>query len=167
TGTNGRGKFANLNALLAEHDAGAYDWLLVADDDVTLPRHFLDAFLAAAAPYALAQPAHRLRSHAAWRHTRRRARAGPARATTFVEIGPVTAFRHDVFATLLPFPDLQMGWSLDAHWSTLVEPLGIVDATPIGHADRPAGDAYSREQAIAEARAFLADKPYVTRDRVR
>jgi GT2 family glycosyltransferase len=167
SGTNDRGKFANLNALLAEHDLGAYDWLLVVDDDVTLPRHFLDAFLHAAAPYALAQPAHRLRSHAAWPHTRRRARGGPARETTFVEIGPVTAFRRSAFATLLPFPDVQMGWGLDAHWSALVAPLGIVDATPIGHTDRPAADAYSREQAVAEARAFLAGKPYVTREQAR
>src|SRR3712207_6895662 len=36
TGT--RGKFENLNALLAEHDARAHDWLLVVDDDVALPR---------------------------------------------------------------------------------------------------------------------------------
>jgi len=167
TGTNDRGKFANLNALLAEHDPSGYDWLLVVDDDVTLPRHFLDAFLHAAAPYALAQPAHRLRSHAAWQHTRRRPRGAPARPTTFVEIGPVTAFQRSTFATLLPFPDLQMGWGLDAHWSALVAPLGIVDATPIGHTDRPAADAYSREQAADEARAFLAGKPYVTRARVR
>ncbi len=164
---NDRGKFANLNALLAEHDPSGYDWLLVIDDDVTLPRHFLDAFLHAAAPYALAQPAHRLRSHAAWPHTRRRARGAPARETTFVEIGPVTAFHRLSFAKLLPFPDLQMGWGLDAHWSALVTPLGIIDATPIGHTDRPAADTYSREQAADEARTFLAGKPYVTRTQAR
>ncbi len=167
TGTNRRGKFANLNALLADHDIATYDWLLVIDDDVALPRHFLDAFLHAAAPYVLAQPAHRRRSHAAWPHTRRRARGGPARATTFVEIGPVTAFHRSTFAQLLPFPDVQMGWGIDAHWSALVAPLGIVDATPIGHTDRPAADAYSREQAVAEAQSFLAGKPYVRRDEVR
>ena len=38
-----RGKFENLNALLAAHPPAAYDWLLVIDDDVALPRGFLDA----------------------------------------------------------------------------------------------------------------------------
>jgi hypothetical protein len=167
-----RGKFENLNALLAAHPPDDYDWLLVIDDDVDLPRHFLDAFLheAEGARFKLAQPAHRLHSHAAWEVTRRR-RGSSARATTFVEIGPVTAFHRDTFATLLPFPDLRMGWGLDAHWSAIARDrgwrIGVVDSTPIGHTQRPAGDAYSREAAIAEARAFLAGRPYVTRDEVR
>jgi hypothetical protein len=88
-----------------------------------------------------------------------------------VEIGPVTAFRHDCFAVLLPFPGLRMGWGLDAHWAAVARehgwPMGIVDATPVGHAQGPAGDGYSREQAIGEAREFLADRPYVKRDEVR
>ena len=56
-----------------------YDWLLVIDDDVALPRGFLDAFLCAAerAGLKLAQPAHRLHSHAAWPVTRRRPGARP------------------------------------------------------------------------------------------
>src|SRR4051794_14683336 len=50
------------------------DWLLVIDDDVALPHGFLDRFLhvADAAGLRLAQPAHRLHSHAAWAITRRR-----------------------------------------------------------------------------------------------
>ena len=92
--------------------------------------------------------------------------------THHVEIGPVTAFRRTSFATLLPFPpEVQMGWGLDAHWAALLKQqdlkLGIVDATPIGHTDAPAADAYSRDGAIAEARAFLSGKPYVTRDEAR
>ena len=93
------------------------------------------------------------------------------RETTFVEIGPVTAFHRDTFSTLLPFPELRMGWGLDAHWSAIARehgwPIGVVDVTPIGHALRPAGDAYPREDAIAEGRAFLAGRPYVRRDEVR
>ncbi|HEV2820994.1 MAG TPA: glycosyltransferase family 2 protein, partial [Solirubrobacteraceae bacterium] len=82
------GKFANLNALLAEEDPAAHDWTLVVDDDVDLPRGFLDAFLALAeeAGLVLAQPAHRLFSHAAWPVTRRRA-GSLVRRSTFVEIG--------------------------------------------------------------------------------
>ena len=37
---------------------------------------------------------------------------------------------------------------------------GIVDATPISHKLRPVASAYDRGEAIAEARLFLADRPY-------
>jgi GT2 family glycosyltransferase len=168
-----RGKFENLNALLAAHPPAAYDWLLVIDDDVALPRGFLDAFLCAAerTGLKLAQPAHRLHSHAAWPVTRRQPGA-TARETTFVEIGPVTAFHRDSFEVLLPFPEgLPMGWGLDVHWAAIAAehgwPIGIVDATPIGHTQRPAGSGYARDAAQAQARAFLADRPYVRRDEVR
>ncbi len=174
TGPQGeRGKFENLNALLAAHPPAAYDWLLVIDDDVALPRGFLDAFLCAAerTGLRLAQPAHRLHSHAAWPVTRRHPGA-TARETTFVEIGPVTAFHRDSFDVLLPFPEgLPMGWGLDVHWAAVAAehgwPIGIVDATPIGHTQRPAGSGYARDEAQAQARAFLADRPYVRRDDVR
>jgi GT2 family glycosyltransferase len=165
-GTGGRGKFANLNALLAAEPLRDYDWLLVLDDDVALPRGFLDAFLFCAERFdlGLAQPAHRLRSHAAWEVTRRRP-GSVVRETAFVEIGPVTAFHARTFGELLPFPDLQMGWGLDVHWAALARErgwrLGVVDATPIAHAESPAGAAYDRDRAMAEAAAFLASRPYV------
>jgi GT2 family glycosyltransferase len=168
-----RGKFENLNALLAEHPPDGHDWLLVVDDDVALPRGFLDAFLCAAerARLKLAQPAHRLHSHAAWAVTRRHL-GSTVRETTFVEIGPVTAFHRDTFGVLLPFPEgLRMGWGLDVHWAAVARerkwPIGVVDATPVGHTGRPAGDAYSRAEAEAEARTFLDGRPYVRRDEVR
>ena len=42
----------------------------------------------------------------------------------------------------------------------------VVDATPIGHTLRPIAASYPREAALAEARAFLAGRPYLTRDEV-
>jgi hypothetical protein len=112
----------------------------------------------------LAQPAHRLRSHAAWRVTRRRARS-VVRETAFVEIGPVTALHREAFGELLPFPPLRMGWGLDAHWSALARMhgwrVGVVDVLPIAHRAAPAASVYSREEAVAEARAFLAERPYL------
>ncbi|HEX2085222.1 MAG TPA: hypothetical protein VHF89_06030, partial [Solirubrobacteraceae bacterium] len=188
----GRGKFENLNRLLGaegsapaqraasgsadgaasrERPAPPHDWLLVVDDDVVLPAGFLDRFLAVAERHGfrIAQPAHRLSSHAAWPVTRRRP-ASVARETAFVEIGPVTAFHRDTFDVLLPFPGLRMGWGLDAHWSAVARErgwrMGVVDATPIHHAV-PVGEAYPREDAIAEARAFLDGRPYVRRDEAR
>jgi hypothetical protein len=161
----GAGKWANLNALLAENPPQGHDWLLVFDDDVILPHGFLDSFLFLCARFdlTLAQPAHKHWSHAAWRVTRRRARS-VLRRTRFVEIGPVTAMRSDAFGVLLPFPDLQMGWGLDAHWAAVAAErdwrLGVVDATPVRHTRPVAGD-YDRAAALAESRAFLADRPHL------
>jgi hypothetical protein len=161
-----RGKFENLQKLLAAHPALGYDWLLVIDDDVALPAGFLDAFVFLAERFGLAlvQPAHRRRSHAAWDVTRRRAGA-IVRETSFVEIGPVFAFHATAFDELLPFPPLRVGWGLDAHWSAVARQrgwrLGVIDATPVGHGLRPIATSYDRQAAVDEAREFLAGKPYI------
>jgi hypothetical protein len=162
-----RGKFENLDALLAEFPAAGHDWLIVLDDDVALPRGFLDRFLFLAERFdlTLAQPAHRWRSHAAWRITRRRPGL-VAHETRFVEIGPVTAFHARTFDTLLPFPALRFGWGLELHWSALAAEHGwregVVDATPIRHGLRRVASSYAHSDAIAEARGFLAERPYTT-----
>ncbi|TMM19576.1 MAG: glycosyltransferase family 2 protein [Actinobacteria bacterium] len=162
----GMGKFENLNRLLADHPAEGQDWLLVVDDDVALPRGFLDRllFLCERFELQLAQPAHRLNSHAAWLQTRRRPRS-VVRETAFVEIGPVTLFAAATFSTLLPFPPLRMGWGLDMHWAALARSqgwrCGVIDAVTIRHRAAPAAERYSRQQAIAEARQFLAERPYL------
>jgi GT2 family glycosyltransferase len=169
------GKFENLNRMLAaevstqagESSIGDHDWLLLIDDDVLLPRGFLDRFLFLAERFSLdlAQPAHRLNSHAAWLLTRRHP-FSVVRETPFVEIGPVTGFSRRTFSTLLPFPELRMGWGLDAHWAALARErhwrCGVLDAVSIRHGVAPAASAYSREAAITEARAFLAERPYLS-----
>jgi hypothetical protein len=160
------GKFENLNALLAGHSLADYDWVLVVDDDVTLPRGFLDdfLFLAEHVDLRVAQPAHRARSHAAWPVTRQRA-GSLVRETAYVEIGPVTAFQAVTFDVLLPFPPLRAGWGLDAHWAAVARQhgwrIGVVDATPIRHDLRRIAAFYDMQEAIAEGRRFLAGKPYV------
>jgi GT2 family glycosyltransferase len=183
------GKFENLNRLLAgvgkspadgapggrtpgngtpadEAPIPKHDWLLVIDDDVELPHGFLDRLLFLCERFSLdlAQPAHRLNSHAAWAVTRRHP-GSLVRETPFVEIGPVTAFARSTFSTLLPFPALRMGWGLDLHWAAVAREhswrCGVIDALPIGHTVAPAAGAYSREAAVTEARAFLAEHPYL------
>jgi GT2 family glycosyltransferase len=162
-----RGRFENLNLLLAAYPADAHDWLLVIDDDVELPRGFLDRFLFLCERFslALAQPAHRLSSHAAWPVTRRQP-GSVVRETCFVEIGPVTAFARETFPVLLPFPELRMGWGLDVHWAALAREhgwrCGVLDAVSIRHRAAPAAASYAREDAIAEARSFLAQHPYLS-----
>ncbi|MGH2889210.1 MAG: hypothetical protein ACRDNJ_06260, partial [Solirubrobacteraceae bacterium] len=162
-----RGKWENIDALLAEHPADGCDWLLVVDDDVALPRGFLDAFVFLAERFELriAQPAHRARSHAAWRVTRRRP-GTVVRQTAFVESGPLVGFHADTFRTLLPFPRLRAGWGLDTHWSAVARdrgwPIGVLDAIPVRHGVRRIATAYDRGAAVEEAREFLAHRPYVT-----
>jgi len=164
------GKFQNLNALLDSTGSRGFDWLLVLDDDVVLPRRFLDRFIALCEHFdlELAQPAQTLMSHAAWRVTRRRA-GSLVRETRFVEIGPVTAFGMQAVAAFTPFPDLRYGWGLDLHWAALAEErgwkLGVVDALPVRHESAPVATAYRHKDAIEEARAFLTGKPFVPAQR--
>ncbi len=166
---DGLGKFENLNRLLAEHPADGHDWLLLLDDDIELSRGFLDRFLFLCERFSLqlAQPAHRLSSHAAWPQTRRRP-ASVTRETCFVEIGPLTALAGETFPELLPFPALRMGWGLDAHWAAVAREhgwrMGVIDAVTIRHRAAPAAERYSREQAIDEARGFLKSRAYLTAD---
>ena len=140
--------------------------MLVVDDDVRLPRAFLDRFVAVCEAFGLdlAQPAQTLRSHSAWKVTRRRP-ASLVRETRFVEIGPVTAFSRRAAAELLPFPELRYGWGLDLHWAALAGQrgwrLGVVDALPVRHESGLVAAAYPREEAEAEAARFLADRPYL------
>jgi hypothetical protein len=163
----GGGKFENLNRVLAEAPDTDRDWLLVVDDDLRLPPRFLDRFLAVCERFGLdlAQPAQTLRSHSAWRVTRRRP-ASLVRETRFVEIGPLTAFGRRAAEALLPFPELRYGWGLDLHWAALAAErgwrLGVVDATPVRHESATVGTAYRREDAEAEAAGFLADRPHLS-----
>ncbi|HTQ68041.1 MAG TPA: glycosyltransferase [Solirubrobacteraceae bacterium] len=165
-GAGDGGKFENLDRMLERHPADGHDWLLVIDDDVKLPHGFLDpfVFLCERFSLALAQPAHRLRSHAAWPVTRRRP-GSVVRETGFVEIGPVSAFAASTFPVLLPFPRLRMGWGLDAHWAAVARArgwrCGVVDAVAIEHMASPVASTYGREAALAEAREFLSQQPYL------
>lgn len=174
------GKFENLNRLLAASPAWpALDgtaapgpeavppaWLVVADDDVALAPRFLDRMVAVCEALGLdiAQPAQTMRSHAAWRVTRRRP-LSIARRTEYVEIGPVTFFSARAATALTPFPELRFGWGLDNHWGAVARErgwrLGIVDALPVRHESQAVASTYTHAEATEEGRRFLAGKPYV------
>jgi hypothetical protein len=162
------GKFENLNRVL-EAAGTAPDWTIAIDDDVRVPRAFLDRFIAVSEAFDLdlAQPAQTLRSHSAWKVTRRRP-ASLVRETRFVEIGPVTAFGKAAAAELLPFPELRYGWGLDLHWAAVAAErgwrLGVVDALPVRHEFGVVAAAYLREDAVDEAARFLAERPYLHSD---
>ena len=81
-GEPGAGKWAEPQRR-ARSTSRPRDWLLLVDDDVILPRGFLDRFVLVAERFGfeLAQPAHAFASHAAWEITRRRpGRARPPHA---------------------------------------------------------------------------------------
>lgn len=154
-----RGKFENINLALADHDLSDFDWVMIVDDDISIPPAFLDMFVFICLRHnlQLAQPAHRFRSYASYSITRRHW-ASAVRLTSFVEIGPVTLIRADLFSQLMPFPKLKYGWGLDVLWAELAKRnkwrLGIVDAAPIGHLN-PVGTSYDNEAAKEEAQQFL------------
>ena len=62
-----------------------------------------------------------------------------------------------------------MGWGLDVHWAALARRegwrCGVTDAVSIRHLAAPAAAGYPREAAVAEARSFLAARPYRARAR--
>jgi hypothetical protein len=160
------GKFENLNRLLAAAPVDDFDRLIVVDDDVELAPRFLDRALALCERLGLdiAQPAQTMRSHAAWRVTRRRP-FSLARRTDYVEIGPVTIFSRRAAAELSPFPELRFGWGLDNHWGALARErgwrLGVLDALPVRHESQKVAATYTHAEAIEEGRRFLAGRPYV------
>jgi hypothetical protein len=164
------GKFENLNLVLEATAAAPADWTIAIDDDVRLPRGFLDLFVGVCEAFDLdlAQPAQTLRSHSAWKVTRRRP-ASLVRQTRFVEIGPVTAFGRAAAAELLPFPELRYGWGLDLHWAAVAAErgwrLGVVDALPVRHELGVVAAAYPRADAVDEAARFLAERPYLPSER--
>lgn len=162
------GKFENLNRLLASAPPlDSFDWLVISDDDVQLAPGFLDRALALCERLGLdiAQPAQTMRSHAAWRVTRRRP-FSLVRRTAYVEIGPVTIFSRRSAAELTPFPQLRFGWGLDNHWGALARErgwrLGILDSLPVRHESQKVASTYGHAEAIDEAQRFLAGRPYVT-----
>jgi hypothetical protein len=154
-----RGKFDNINLAVAGHDLSKFDWVLILDDDIAVPDHFLDLFVyfCHRERLQLAMPAHRFLSHKIFAVTERHW-GSVVRRTAFVEIGPLTLLHATLFAQLMPFPSLRFGWGLDVLWSSEAQRqgwrLGVVDATPIRHL-RPVGQSYSGGLAMEEASRFL------------
>jgi hypothetical protein len=112
--------------------------LVLSDDDVTFVRGGLGPLLWATkrCGFAIAQPGHAPRSHAAYEFTRSQPLT-VARQTTFVEIGPIVVVSAPVRSRIMPLPeDFGMGWGVDLLWHDLVREhwrLGIVDAVSIRH----------------------------------
>lgn len=162
-------KFPLLNRLLgADGGTGglgtaerpAPEWVVVADDDIVFAGGSLHDLLAVAGAAGLdfVQPAHVERSHRELEFTVRRP-GSLARATTFVEIGPLFAVRRPWIDRVVPFPPAHtMGWGLELDWHDLGAAgmrLGIVDAVPVRHLS-PVGKGYAKDEQRRRLDALLA-----------
>jgi hypothetical protein len=157
----GKGKYQNINLALAGVDLNEFDWLIVTDDDVSLPENFLDIFLylAEKTQLKICQPAHKFHSYQSYAVTQR-CWNSLVRVTRFVESGPITAFRREMFPFVLPFPELRWAWGNDLWWAESARNhgyrVGIVDGTPIEHL-RPVAESYDSRAARLEADAYLRE----------
>lgn len=162
-------KFALLNRLLAGEDLERYAYVLVCDDDMTLPQGFLDDYLRLVIrhDFALAQPARTHNSYIDW-HFVEQLDGLSARRTRFVEIGPVFSIRHDLYGEILPFDEsAHMGWGCDFVWPLAVERrglrMGIIDAVPVDHSLRKPVEHYAYEEAARCLSEYLAANPHVSK----
>jgi hypothetical protein len=159
------GKFANLNRVAEAAGPLAADWLLIVDDDIAVPRGFLDRLVLLAERFRLilAQPALSRASYGWWNVNRRR--AALVRETRFVEIGPAVMMSRDAYRVLAPFPEEGMGWGLCLHWAALAGRegwrLGVVDAVPVRHESRPTASVVDRGAARAAAERLLAHREHI------
>ena len=153
---------------------GAFDWLLVVDDDVALPRGFLDRFLHAAerAGLRLAQPAHRLHSHAAWAVTRRRAGRRPRARRTSSRSAPSPPSTATRSPRCCRSPRCAWAGGSTCTGPPLAARARLADRRRRRHArgphpaPAPATPTRARRRPTRPAR-FLAGRPYVRRDEVR
>jgi hypothetical protein len=136
--------------------------LVIADDDATFVRGDLGQLLQAAheCGFGIAQPAIAPGSH--WSHRISVCRPLTfARATTFVEIGPVVVVSPEWQARVLPFPpDSGMGWGLDLAWHDLTTEgcrLGVIDAVTVRHVG-PTGVSYDLVPEYARLGAYLNER---------
>ncbi len=162
-----RGKFVLLRRLLDGVDLERFAHVIVTDDDIGLPRGFLDDYLALVArhDFALAQPA---RTHESYiDHWIVEQQEGVvARRTRFVEIGPLFSMRRDAARLLTPFSEESpMGWGYDQVWPIVMEGaglrMGIVDATPVAHDLRKPVAFYDDRDASYAMKSFLARRRYL------
>jgi hypothetical protein len=124
---------------------GARDWTVVSDDDLRFRRGNVVRFvgLCRAAGLDLAQPA-RARGTQFSHAVTTSVRSSRARATSFVEVGPMFAVGPRLRDEILPLPEHRgMGWGTELDWFDMFEAgarLGIVDSMPVEHLGVFAGE---------------------------
>ncbi len=143
------GKWQIANELLAGENHDAFDYVIVMDDDIVLPDDFLPLFLDLQHrfKFCVAQPARTTNSFADYPMVLRQS-GTLARASLFVESGPVVSFSRQFLRAIYPFNTTSpMGWGYGNVWAKhaamMDQSMGIVDAVPIDHSLRPPAANYS------------------------
>jgi hypothetical protein len=167
---NGLPKFILLNVLLAKENLDYYDFIIISDDDIVLPKSFVDTYLSFVQQYdfALAQPARTPNSFIDHPFVRQ-FEGIKARRTRFVEIGPLLSIRRDIFSAILPFDETSfMGWGYDYIWPCVVEGMklrmGIIDAVPVDHSLRKPVKNYNYDEANNSMMVYLSRHPHLSKD---
>jgi len=155
-------KFMVLNALRSFVQDS--DYVLITDDDVVLPEHFVSEMLKITKFFGaeIAQPALTLDSYHSHKVTIQQKNTW-ARITNFVESGPVVLMSKIAFNYLTPFSkENPMGWGMDDEWSMIAQkrgwPLLIVDSCAVQHCYRPVGARYNKTAARSDMRRYLSQK---------
>jgi hypothetical protein len=153
-------KFELLNQLISQANIDHFDYLVFADDDVSVNPGFIDQYIALqqSLGFSIAQPARTWASHLDHKLVRRH-RKMTARQTWFVEIGPIFSFSQALTKHLLPFNlETPMGWGYDFVWPRIVKSLGgrmgVIDHTPVDHTLRRRGANYSSATAASQGMAY-------------
>jgi hypothetical protein len=156
------GRFLLLQACIDALKPTPETWVVLADDDVTVPRKGLQAAVALAKDMGLdmAQPAHSWNSFYTYPFTLGKAFT-IGRVTDFVEIGPVLVVgpkgRQFLGSLRGASP---MGWGVDVDWAAVSRQgrvrLGIIDLVMIRHLTRP-GTHYERDAENAALKSSLTN----------
>ena len=154
-------KFQIINELLHEEKLSNYDYIILCDDDIVLPKNFVDSFIAMQSKleFAIAQPARTINSYID--HPIVQQHIGVhARQTRFVEIGPVVSFHRSAYDFIFPF-DLtsSMGWGYENAWAHEAIQrnlkMGIIDGVCVDHSIRKPVVNYQWDQADKERTEYL------------
>ena len=160
-------KFTLINGLIGEDDVAEHDFILVCDDDVTLPADFTDRFIGwqQHCGFALAQPARTWNSYVDHGFVRR-SLWSKARETRFVEIGPIFCMNRAMAEQIVPFDESSaMGWGYDLVWPVVARQhglkLGIVDDAAIDHSIRARGALYQTGSELESMAAMLSQREHL------
>ncbi len=163
-------KMTLLNKLLCGVELQGYDYLLICDDDITLPDGFLDVFLGLQRRYELAaaQPA---RTHDSYidHFIVEQLDGVKVRLTRFVEIGPMVSFSRDIIPFVFPFDEATpMGWGFDFVLPCIAEShglrIGIIDETPVDHSMRKPMHNYQFDDVKKAMESYLSTRRHLTRE---
>jgi len=163
-------KFLLLNRLLGDIDLSCFRFVIVCDDDICLPREFVDNYLDLVIRYrfSLAQPSRTHDSYIDWPFVEQ-LDGITARWTRYVEIGPVFSVSQEAFPMLFPFDEASpMGWGYDFVWPRLMEKhglrMGIVDAVPVAHNLRKPVGLYDHAKADRTMQNYLLNRSHLPKE---